>query len=223
MSDFQPISLCNVIYKIISKVLANRLKQVLPHIISSTQSAFVSGRLVTDNALVACETLHTMRGQKKGKTGSLALKLDISKAYDRVEWVFLRAIMVKLSFPENWINWVMTCVTTPTFSILINGKPFRHITPSRGLRQGDPLLPYLFLLCAKGFTSLLVQVKVEGHIHGVSICKRAPRISHLLFADDSMGIFAKLPKRKLIKLMRSSNICTSIKLMHQYGEIICFV
>ena len=186
MSDFRPISLYNVIYKIISKVLANRLKQILPNIISPTQSAFVLGHLITDNVLVAYETLHTMHGRKKGKRGSLVLKLDISKAYDWVEWSFLKGIMIRMGFLEVWVDRVMCCVTTPTYSILINGKTYGNITPSRGLRQEDPLSPYLFLLCTEGFTSLLLKAEMEKRIQGVSICREAPRITNLLFADDSL-------------------------------------
>ena len=133
MFDFRPISLCNMIYKIMSKVLANRLKQVLPYIVSPTQSAFVLGRLIIDNVLVAYETLHTMHARKKGKKWTLALKLDVSKAYDRVEWQFLQGIMEKMGFPTLWIERVMSCVTTPTFSILVNGKPYGMIHPSRGI------------------------------------------------------------------------------------------
>ena len=186
MSDFRPISLCNVIYKIISKVLANRLKQVLPHIILPTQSAFILGRLITDNVLVAYETLHRMHARQKGKKGSLALKLDISKAYNRVEWQFLQKIMEKMGFPAMWIERVMSCVTTPTFSILVNGKPYGMVHPSRGIRQGEPLSSYLFLLCAEGFTTLLAKAELEGRIRGVSICRGAPRATNLLFADDSL-------------------------------------
>ena len=104
ISNFRHISLCNVIYKIMSKVLANRLKRVLPYLVSPTQSAFVPGRLITDNVLVAYETLHTMHARKKGKKGSLPLKLDVSKAYDRVEWQFLKGIMEKMGFPALWIE-----------------------------------------------------------------------------------------------------------------------
>ena len=133
MSDYRPISLCNVIYKIISKVLANRLKLILPLLISPTQSAFVPGHLITDNVLVAYETLHTMHGRRSGRRGSLALKLDINKAYDRVEWPFLKGIMSRLGLPKAWIDRVMTCVTSPTFFICINGKAYGNIKPSRGI------------------------------------------------------------------------------------------
>ena len=98
-----------------------------------------------------------MHIRKKGKIGSLALKLDVSKAYDRVEWLFLQGVMQKLGFPEKWIERVMTCVTTTSFSILLNGKPYGNVFPSRGIRQRDRLSPYLFLLCAEGFTSLLAK------------------------------------------------------------------
>ena len=131
MSEYRPISLCNVIYKIISKVLANRLKQVLPQIISPTQSAFVPGWLITDNVLVAYKTLYTMHSRKEGKKGSLALKLDISKAYDRVEWQFLQSILEKMGFLASWIERLMSCVTTPSFSILVNGKSYSMIHPPR--------------------------------------------------------------------------------------------
>ena len=144
------------------------------------------GRLITNNVLVAYETLHAMQNKRKGKKGSLALKLDISKAYDRVEWPFLRGIIQRLDFLEGWLSKVIGCVTTPTFSVLINGKPYGHIQPSRGIHQGDPISPYLFLLCAKGFTSLLAKAELEGRIHGVAICRRALQVFNLFFADDSL-------------------------------------
>ena len=129
--DFRPISLCNVIYKTISKVMTNRLKLILHKLIASTQSAFVPGKMINDNVLVAYETLHTMHCKKTGKKGSLALKLDINKAYDHVEWDFLKGIMVRLGFPNLWTERVMCCVSTPSFSVCINGKAYGKIMPSK--------------------------------------------------------------------------------------------
>jgi hypothetical protein len=134
VSDFCPISLCNVVYKIFAKILANRLKMVLPAIISPQQSAFVPGWLITDNILVAHETIHTMSTRVRGKKGFMAIKVDISKAYDRVKWAFLEGIMSKLGFNEVWISRVMTCVTTMSYSILINGTPTDSIFPTRDIR-----------------------------------------------------------------------------------------
>lgn len=184
--DFRPISLCNVLYKMVSKVLANRLKKVLPDVIHETQSGFVPGRLITDNILVAYECFHYLRKHKKGKTGYLGLKLDMSKAYDRVEWCFLEQMMLKLGFPSGFTNTVMKCVSSPSFSILINGQPSRRFTPSRGPRQGDPLSPFLFILCAEGLSTLLRDAESRKAIHGVKIGKKVPPISHLFFADDSL-------------------------------------
>ena len=130
---FRPISLCNVIYKLISKVLVNRLKSLLPSIVSENQSAFQARRVITDNILMAFETLHYMKTQQNGSTGFMALKLDISKAYDRVEWSFLECLLRKLGFHNRCVDLMMECITTVSYSILINGETSQTIYPSRGL------------------------------------------------------------------------------------------
>ena len=170
--------------------MANRLKTVLPHIISYDQSAFILGRHITDNIIVAFEAFHTMATRLKGKQGFMALKLDMSKAYDRVKWDFLKAIMRKMGFLEQWIQLIMKCVRTVTYSVLINRQPYGHIPPSRGIRQGDPLSPYLFLLCAEGLSHLLHKAKQERHITGLAIARGGPKINHLFFVDDSV-LFCK--------------------------------
>ena len=124
--------------KLHPKTIANRLKKILPQIISDTQSAFMHGRIITDNILVAFETMHHISQKRLGKTGEMTLKLDMSKAYDKVEWVCLEKIMEKLGFAVKWRELVMKCVTSVTHSVIINGKPRGHIVPNRGLRQGDP-------------------------------------------------------------------------------------
>jgi len=149
LSQYRPIALCNVLYKICSKVIANRLRLVLDDIISEEQSAFVPGRLITDNVLVAYESIHYLK-KKKGKTGACAVKLDMAKANDRVEWAYLRSIVIKLGFHESLVNLIMTCVETVRFSVRVNGHLSNAFFPSRGIRQGDPLsLFFFFAMCRR--------------------------------------------------------------------------
>ncbi|KAL6129644.1 hypothetical protein ACLB2K_072993 [Fragaria x ananassa] len=186
VTDFRPISLCNVIYKLISKTIVNRMKAVLPEVISQYQSAFVLGRCIHDNVITAFEVIHSIKAKLAGDVPHCVLKLDISKAYDRVEWVFLQGVLQKLGFNAQWVDLIMRCVTSVSFSVLWNGEAVGRITPSRGLRQGDPLSPYLFLMVLEGLTGLFQKADREGLIHGVKAAAEASVISHLLFADDSL-------------------------------------
>ena len=164
ISQYQPISLSNVLYRAYSKVLANRLKKLLPSIVSKQQSAFMTDHLISDNIIVAFETLHYMRNHSTGSTSFMTLKLDMSKAYDRVEWRYMEKLMKRMRFCEAWVKLMMGCISTTTYSILINGESQGNIIPTRGLRQGDPLSPYLFLLCTEGFHGLLKKVENLGDI-----------------------------------------------------------
>ena len=131
----------------------------------------------------------------------MAFKLDMSKAYDRVEWVWLDKVMEKLGFANRIRDLIMRCVSTVTYSVKINGVPRGHIIPSRGIRQGDPLSPYLFLLCAEGLSALIQSAVDRGLLEGVKICRGGPRLSHLFFADDSL-IFCKETLKECDELQR---------------------
>lgn len=120
-----------------------------------------------------------MRNNQAKSRGSMALKLDMSKAYDRVEWDYLACVLITMGFPATWIDRVMICVTTVSYSFLVNGTVSDVIVPNRGLRQGDPLSPYLFLLCVVGLGALIKQAHQDNIIHGISIVRKAPLISHL--------------------------------------------
>ena len=186
MGDMRPISLCSVQYKIISKILCDRLKCILPDIISDTQGAFVQGRLISDNIVIAHELVHGLRTNAAISKDFMAIKTDMSKAYDRVEWCFLEELLEKMGFARSWIRWVMACITTVSYSIFLNGKAHGFIKPERGIRQGDPLSPFLCILCAEALVSRLNHSEASGRLTGIGLSSSGPRVHHLLFADDSL-------------------------------------
>lgn len=133
-----------------------------------------------------------MDSRLKGKGGFMDLKLDMSKAYDQVEWAFLEAVMRKMGFAERWIQLLMQCVKIVSYSILINGQPHGSITPSRGIRQGDPLSPYLFIICTEAMSSLLQKEAMEGSITNVPITRGGTSIHHIFFSLTIAYCFAEL-------------------------------
>jgi hypothetical protein len=171
MKEFRPITLCNVLYKICSKVLALRLREFLDEIVAEEQSAFVPGRLITDNVLIAYECIHYLK-RKKGKTGACAIKLDMAKVYDRVEWAYLKGIMLRLGFHSDFVNLVMRHVSLVSFSIRLNGALTNSFRPSRGIRRGDPISPYLFLLCSEGLSHLTIRLFRSARVGRCHVCKK---------------------------------------------------
>ncbi|KAL0864587.1 hypothetical protein Bca101_043705 [Brassica carinata] len=198
IKDYRPISLANVAYKIISKILAERMKPWLNEIITENQSAFIPGRLITDNVLIAHELMHSLN-TKNLKHKFMALKLDIAKAFDKVEWSFVNAVMRKMGFCQIWRDWIMKCITTVSYTVLINGDQSRTIIPQRGLRQGDPISPYLYIICTEGLSRLIKQSIQHKAIHGFKASRSGPPISHLLFADDSL-LFCKATSEEACNL-----------------------
>ncbi|XP_074289408.1 uncharacterized protein LOC141614562 [Silene latifolia] len=196
ITQFRPISLCNVAYKIISKALANRIKRVLPHVISETQSGFVPGRQITDNIVIFQEAIHSMR-KKKGKTGIMAIKIDLEKAYDRLRCDFIHATLSDMNFPGLLIDVLMECVRSPRMQILWNGEPTEQFTPSREVRQGDPLSSYLFVMCLEKLQQAIDYEVRNNNWHPIVSCRNGPHITNLFFADD-MVLFAEATEEQAL-------------------------
>ncbi|KAL0300239.1 UNVERIFIED_CONTAM: Retrovirus-related Pol polyprotein from type-2 retrotransposable element R2DM [Sesamum angustifolium] len=198
VSDYRPISCCNVIYKTIAKIIVKRMQLVLHLIIDYSQNAFVPGRNISDNILLAQELLAGYNQARLPPRSTI--KVDIQKAYDSVEWDFLFEVLKLFNFPARFIGWIEQCVTTVSFSISLNGSIYGYFPGARGLRQGDPMSPYLFVLVMEIWTTLLrhrVQNDPNFQFHWK--CKEH-RILSLCFADDVL-LFCKahIPSVQVIK------------------------
>nr|XP_027127799.1 uncharacterized protein LOC113743944 [Coffea arabica] len=199
-AQFRPISLCNFLNKVLFRILAERLAPLLPRIISLNQSRFVRGRQISDNYLLTQEVISGIGRKNRG--GNVALKLDMTKAYDRVSWVFLVNVLRTFGFGERWIDMVWRLISNPWFSVLLNGTPHGFFPASRGLRQGDPLSPSLFILAAEVLSRMLNQLLHRPGFCGFKVPRACPSITHLGFADDIL-IFSSASTCSLKMLMET--------------------
>ena len=167
-------------------------------LISPFQNAFIKGRSISDNILIAHEIMDILR-KLKGRKGSFgALKIDMKKAYDTVSWNFLKVVLTAMNFSQQWMNWMMECVTSVQFTLLVNGSRSKSFKPCKGLRQGDPLSPYLFLMCVNVLSLSLQKAKYDKLINGVKVGRSGCTFTHLLFADYSSFFFKKDKDRKSV-------------------------
>jgi len=183
ITQFRPISLCNVLFKVITKMMVIRLKSVISKLIGPAQASFIPGRLSIDNIVVVQEAVHSMR-RKKGRKGWMLLKLDLEKAYDRIRWDFLEETLQAAGLSSGWTRRIMECVANPAMSLLWNGEKTESFKPARGLRQGDPLSPYLFVLCMERLCQLIDFEVGNKNWKPINLSRGGPKISHVCFADD---------------------------------------
>ncbi|XP_071718823.1 uncharacterized protein [Rutidosis leptorrhynchoides] len=217
-SDYRLISLIGSYYKIVAKMLSFRIRKVVPHLVSSEQSAFLSGRYILDGVLVANEVVDDL---KRNKKHGLIFKVDFEKAFDSLSWNYLLEVMHCMGFGSKWCKWIFSCLSSASISILINGSPTKEFCLKRGVRQGDPLSPFLFIIAAEGL-NILTKVAVEkGMYKGVEIGKDKTIISHLQYADDTIffGEWSRCNARNLMYLLECFERASGLKVNYNKSQL----
>ncbi|XP_057248240.1 uncharacterized protein LOC130590220 [Beta vulgaris subsp. vulgaris] len=183
VTKYRPIACCNVLYKIISKLMCQRLKVVLPFIINPVQSAFVESRVIMHNIFL-CQDLMKQYKRKNGPA-RCTIKVDLRKAYDSLNWDFIKDLLVALNFPDKFLHWVMVCITTPCFSLSFNGVMSGFFKGEKGIRQGDPISPLLFVIAMEYLSRILKRMSRKDGFEYHNRCGPL-QLTHLVFADDLM-------------------------------------
>ncbi|KAJ9536053.1 hypothetical protein OSB04_un000779 [Centaurea solstitialis] len=211
LGDYRPISLIGVYYKLVATILAERLKKVIGKVISTTQSAFIKKRHILDGVLVANEVVDYLRYKKRK---GLVFKVDFEKAYDSVEWRPLISTMEIMGFGVKWRRWIEACLRSSTMSVLVNGSPTKEFVMGRGLRQGDPLAPFLFLIVAENLNVLMEEACSKGIIEGLGVGVEDVKVSHLQYADDVIffGKWSKVNLKNLIKVLECFRLLSGLKI-----------
>ncbi|CAJ2627607.1 unnamed protein product [Trifolium pratense] len=192
--------------------MVNRLRPFLNQIVGPFQSSFLPGKGTTDNAIIFQEAIHSMRKSKR-KKGDMVFKIDLEKAYDNVRWDFLQFCLQRSGFPLITTKLIMFCVSSSSLTILWNGCRLPSFTPIRGLRQGDPLSPYLFVVCMECLSQAIIKAVDDGYWKPVRLSKNGPPLSHLFFADDVL-LFSKATNSQALKIatiLTRSASCSGLK------------
>ncbi|KAL0292172.1 UNVERIFIED_CONTAM: Transposon TX1 uncharacterized protein [Sesamum radiatum] len=211
VAEFRPISCCNVIYKVITKILVSRIRESLDLLISPSQNAFVPGRLISDNVLLAQELFSGYNQCRLPPR--CALKVDLRKAYDTVEWDFLIATLQLFGFPATFIRWIEECVTSAHYSVVVNGGVHGFFAGARGLRQGDPMSPYLFVLVMEVLHMILQQlIEQDGEFRYHWRCQDL-KLFQLSFADDLI-LLCKADVRSVNLFSRGLDLFASLSGLH---------
>ncbi|GKV42304.1 hypothetical protein SLEP1_g49718 [Rubroshorea leprosula] len=211
IEEYRPISLIGVMYKILAKLLANRLRKVLGKIIGEQQMAFIEGRQLMDGVVIANEVIDEA---KRKRIKSFLFKVDFEKAYDKVSWDFVDYMLMRTGFTATWRKWIKECFQSSMISILVNGSPTKQFSVNKGIRQGDPLSPFLFLLVAEGLNGLMQSALDKDLYKGVRIGNGNVVVSHLQFADDTI-FFGEASEENIqaIKcIMRTFELASGLKI-----------
>ncbi|XP_048494804.1 uncharacterized protein LOC125494938 [Beta vulgaris subsp. vulgaris] len=217
--DYRPISMVGSIYKIIAKLLTQRLKQVMSSLVGPLQTSFIEDRQILDGALIAGELFDSY---KRNNKKAIFLKIDFHKAFDSVSWAFLEWILAQMGFPPRWCKWISACVTSAAASILLNGSPTAPIKLQRGLRQGDPLSPFLFVLAVE-VLNLMVKKSTElNKWTGLEITKGGSTLTHLQYADDTI-LFSPPSVKSLLNIRNTLllfQLASGLKINFHKSEIL---